>query len=176
MKRVFLLMSLILVAVVALSACAAAPADEAGITVMDPWVRPAAMMGGNGAAFMTIINSTDADDRLVGAEADFANVVEVHESYMLEEGEMGDMEGMGDGEEGEGGHMGGMSDVMGMRPVDGVDVPAGGEAVLQPGGYHVMLIDFNQELEVGSTATVTLIFESGTTLEVEAPVQMMAGE
>ncbi len=173
MKRAFLLMTLALVSLVALVACGAPAAGDASITVVEPWVRPAAMMGGNGAAFMTIVNNTDVADRLVGADADFANVVEIHESYMLEEGEMGDMEGMGQDEEG---GMEGMSDVMGMRPVDGVDVPAGGEAVLQPGGYHIMLIDFNEELEVGGTATVTLIFESGMTLEVEAPVQMMAGE
>jgi hypothetical protein len=49
-----------------------------------------------------------------------------------------------------------------MQQVDAVDVPAGGEAVLEPGGYHVMLIGVTEELAEGDTVDLTLEFaESG---------------
>ncbi len=130
--------------------------------VKDPWVRPSPMVAGNGAGYLVIQNRTGADDALIGARADFAGAVEIHESYVVEpqdagEGEMGEVEGMGE--------------MMGMRPVASIPVPAGGEAVLEPGGYHIMFIGINKMLEPGTTVTFTLVFESGLTLEVEAEVR-----
>lgn len=156
-------------------------APDGEISVSGAWVRTPAMAGGNGAGYMIISNRTDSDDRLVAAEVDFANVVEIHETYMVED--EGEGMAMGGGAEGtpEGGmDMGGegehegmeMGDVMGMRPVEGgLLIPAGQDAVLQRGGYHVMLIDVPQPPEVGSTVTITLIFESGLTLDVQAEVR-----
>jgi copper(I)-binding protein len=60
-----------------------------------------------------------------------------------------DMEGMDEGE-GE----------MTMRPVDGIDIPAEGTVTLEPGGYHVMLIDLAKPLAAGETFDLTLTFEN----------------
>lgn len=109
---------------------------------------------GTSAVYMTITNPTDEDDALVAAITDAAGIVEVHES-MLDE-----------------------NDVMMMRPVEGgIPVPAGEMQELRPGGFHVMLLDLPEALEMGDTITVTLVFASGAEITVAAPVadRMMMG-
>ncbi|MCU0274542.1 MAG: copper chaperone PCu(A)C, partial [Acidimicrobiales bacterium] len=64
---------------------------------------------------------------------------------------------------------------MTMRPVDGIDLPAGEAVALEPGGLHVMLLDLPAPLEIGQTYELTLTFEQAgeqtVTVEVreEAP-------
>jgi copper(I)-binding protein len=123
------------------------------IQVEDVWSRPAATMGGgetggNGAVFLILLNRGGEADRLIAAQADVAEVVELHESKM---------EG----------------DVMKMQPVEGgIEVPAKGEVELKPGGYHVMLIGLKQDLNEGDRFPVTLEFEKSGSLIVEAEVRM----
>src|SRR3546814_7663300 len=59
---------------------------------------------------------------------------------------------------------------MRMRPVDGVPLPAGGMAELQPGGYHVMLIGLKHPLKQGEHFPLTLTFEKAGTVTIEVPV------
>jgi periplasmic copper chaperone A len=108
----------------------------AEVTVEDAWARTSPMAASNGAAYM-ILTST-VDDRLVAASVDeaVAATAEVHETAM-------------DDETGE----------MAMREVAGIDLPAGTAVTLEPGGYHVMLLDLASPLEPGTTIEVTLTFE-----------------
>jgi copper(I)-binding protein len=142
-----LIIGLVLLTAFALAACGGPAGDS--VSIEDPWVRPAPIEGGNGAAYMVIQNGTDSDDALLSAESDIADSVEIHESMMAEdEGEM-----------------------MSMQPVDRIDVPAGGSAELAPGGYHIMLIGMHQQLAEGDTVALTLHFENAGTVSVEAPVK-----
>ena len=126
-----------------LTACGAAAAGDGGeITVSDARVPVPA--GANGAAYMTL-SSDGGGDRLVGASTDIAEAVELHETT-AEDGSMA------------------------MQPVDGVEIPAGGEAVLEPGGLHVMLIDVTEELAEGDTVDITLTFENAGEQTVSAEV------
>jgi copper(I)-binding protein len=52
-------------------------------------------------------------------------------------------------------------DVMKMRAVPKIDLPAGKEVKLEPGGLHVMLIDLKQPLKVGEKVPLTLVFDAG---------------
>jgi copper(I)-binding protein len=115
---------------------------------MSEQVSAGSMIGTTGAAFMTIKNSGKETDRLVAVNSDVADAVEIHLSEMKD-------------------------DVMTMRPVEGVDVPAGGEAVLAPGGYHVMLIGLKRELVVGEKVNLTLTFEKAGQMSVEAEVRAL---
>ena len=104
-------------------------------------------MGANSAAYMVISNSGKEADRLVSAKADVSKAVEIHETVM-------------DG------------DVMRMQAVQGgIEVPAGGQVELKPGGYHVMLIGLTRDLNAGDKFPVTLEFASGAKLQVEAEVR-----
>jgi copper(I)-binding protein len=65
--------------------------------------------------------------------------------------------------------------VMKMRAVARLDLPAGKPVKLQPGGYHVMLMDLKQPLKKGDLVPLTLKFEgkdkSVETIEVKAEVR-----
>ena len=46
-----------------------------------------------------------------------------------------------------------------------------GEVVLEPGGYHIMLMGLAHALEEGSSFPLTLTFEKAGSLEIDVPVQ-----
>ena len=163
--RTAALLANLLVLLLAATACTQAPpapAASQGLNAQNVWARPATMMGSmpmegdaeqmqhggaNSAVYMVLANGGAAADRLVAAQADVSNAVEIHETKM---------EG----------------DVMRMTQVEGgIEVPAGGQVELKPGGYHVMLIGLTRDLAVGDTFPVTLEFESGKSLVVEAEVR-----
>lgn len=102
--------------------------------------------GMNSAAYMVIRNTGNASDRLIGAECDAAAVVEIHMTTI--EGE-----------------------IMKMQKVEGIDIPAGGEVELKPGGYHVMLINLQRQLIAGERLNITLNFEKAGSITVEAEIR-----
>lgn len=123
----------------------------AQVTVKDPWVRATVSAQKATGAFMQITSVQDA--RLVGVSSPVAGVVEVHEMTMDK-------------------------DVMKMRAVKGLDLPAGKNVELKPGGYHVMLMDLKQQMKEGDSVPVTLVVEGKdgkrSTIEVKAPVRALA--
>ena len=97
--------------------------------------------------YMTIRNSGDQPDILVGASVGFAGKVEIHEMKM-------------DG------------DVMKMRELEsGLEIPAGGEVVLMPGGYHVMFMQLQEQLVMGEKRPGTLQFKNAGELSIEFNVE-----
>lgn len=104
------------------------------------------MGGAMGAMYMTIRNPTGSPDRLIKAQSDVSQVVELHNVAMK------------DG-------------VMSMYPVEAIEVPANGEAVLKPGSFHVMLIGLTRDLVAGETMSVTLTFEQAGDVTVQAPIR-----
>ncbi len=123
-------------------------AAQAQTTVKDPWVRGTVASQKASGAFMHI--TSVGGGRLVGASSPVAGVVEVHEMAM-------------DG------------NVMKMRAVPALELPAGKAVELKPGGYHVMLMDLKQQLKPGETVPLTLTIEGKDgkreTVEVKAPVK-----
>jgi copper(I)-binding protein len=140
-RRTFL--ALMLAAPLGLSATA--QAEETGVTVTDAFARETIGLGTTGAAFMTIANTGTDADRLVAGATPAAGKVELHTHEK-------------DG------------DVMRMRRVEAIAVPAGGTALLKPGGDHVMLFDLAAPLKKGETFAVTLTFETAGDITVEVPV------
>jgi len=97
--------------------------------------------------YLTIRNTGDEADRLISGEAEFADRVEIHEMKME-------------------------NDVMKMRELaDGLEIPAGGEVELKPGGYHVMFIGLDGQMAEGESRTATLTFEKAGSIEVEFSVE-----
>ncbi len=141
--RIFLMVGLI-VALVGACTPIAPENSGAGIVATDVWARAAAT--GNSAAYMTLKNGDAAADRLVKAESDVAAAVELHKTTM------------------EGG-------MMKMAPVDGIALPAQGQAELKPGGLHVMLIGLKRELKAGEKLKLKLHFEKAGVQEIEAEVR-----
>jgi periplasmic copper chaperone A len=124
---------------------------QAQTTIKDPWVR-GTVAGQKATGMFGQITST-AGGKLVSASSPVANVVEIHEMAM-------------DG------------NVMKMRAVASVDLPAGRPMELKPGGYHIMLMDLKKDLKAGDTVPVTLVVEGADkkreTVEVRATVKALA--
>jgi len=134
---------------------------DGGLAIEEVWARPAmaggeAMAetggmggGGTGAVFMRISNDGGQADRLMGGGTDVAEAVEIHETVM-------------DGE------------VMRMQMLpQGIEIPAGGEVMLKPGGFHVMLIGMQRDLSVGDTFEIELLFENAGSRVVTVEVREM---
>ena len=137
--------------VIAALALMVAAGVQAQTTVKEPWVR-GTVAGQKATGMFGQITST-AGGQLVSASSPVAGVVEVHEMVM-------------DG------------NVMKMRAITGLELPAGKAVELKPGGYHVMLMDLKQELKSGESVPVTLVIEGAggkrESVEVKAPVKALA--
>ena len=108
----------------------AAPAGQ--LQVEGAWARSTVPGQKGTGAFMKITAREGL--RLVGLSSPVAGVAEVHEMKM---------EG----------------DVMKMRAVPSLELPAGRAVELKPGGYHIMLMDLKWPLGAGATVPVTLILK-----------------
>jgi copper(I)-binding protein len=62
-------------------------------------------------------------------------------------------------------------DVMRMRQVDAIDVPAGRTVELKPGGLHLMFMDLKAPLTNGTRFPLTLRFEKAGEVQVQVQVQ-----
>lgn len=122
---------------------AAGVADQIG--VVDPYVRMAPPGAKATGAFMMIKNAGHRDALLVSANAQVANITELH-NHINDNG------------------------IMRMRQVKEIAIPAKGEVALKPGGYHVMLIDMKAPLKEGDHVMIKLGFADGSSKEVHAPV------
>ena len=120
---------------------------EPGLHIVDAWARESRMLDLAGAAYMVILTDTDADDALVGASSPAAEVVELHLSSMNEDG------------------------MMSMDQVMEIAVPAHGDAVLEPGSYHVMLIDLVEPLVADTEIELSLEFMTAEPQTITLPVK-----
>jgi periplasmic copper chaperone A len=128
----------------------AAPAAAQDVTVGDltidhPVIYAAPPTAKAAAGYMTIRNAGDGADRLVGVEVEGATA-EIHRSVM-------------------------QGEVMVMEPAGAVDVPPGGEAVLAPGGTHVMILGLSDAPAEGDSIEATLVFERAGEVAVSFAVE-----
>jgi hypothetical protein len=100
--------------------------------------------GPNAALYFTA-SSDGSADRLIGAGTEAAAAVELHETTLGEDG------------------------IVGMRPIAGLALPSDGELILEPGGYHLMLVGV-ADLELGDTVEITLTWEEAGAMTLEAEV------
>jgi len=135
----------------AIAVLAAPSAWAAKVSVADAWARATVPGQKVSAAYMKILS--DADAKLVAASSPAVPRVEVHEMRM-------------DGQ------------VMRMREVKAIDLPAGKTVNLEPGGYHIMLMNLGRPIAVGEMIPLTLTIESGgkrQTVEVRAEARAPGG-
>lgn len=131
------------------TACGSGSGD---LTVGDGWARASASMQNAGAGYMMIAGG-DSGDQLVGVSVDssVAAMAELHETSMI----MSD-----DG-----------TDMMSMQMISSISIPANGEVALEPGGYHVMMMNLTEPLVVGSEFVITLTFENAGDIDITVEVR-----
>jgi periplasmic copper chaperone A len=126
---------------------ASAQQFKAGDIMIDKaWSRATPKGAAVGAGYLVIHNHGATADKLTGGSADFAAGLSVHE--MTKD-----------------------NGIMRMRELtSGLEIPANGEIVLSPGGYHIMFTGLKQPLEKGASVKASLTFEHAGTIAVEFAV------
>jgi periplasmic copper chaperone A len=148
MKRFLIL---ILMSVLLLYACKAAPHDDhedvpgTDVEAHDPWAR-AALKDGESAVYMLLHNHSAEDDALVAVTTDVAASVELQLTAVD------------------------ANDVVKMTPQESIPLPSGIEMELKPGSYHIMLIGVTKDLKVGDEIQVTLHFLHHEDIPLTVPV------
>ena len=123
--------------------------DGPEIMVENAWGRPSPKIATAGAFYMLINNDGNEGDKLLSAESSACGVIELHESFQMEDG------------------------VMGMRPVEGgsIDIPAKGEIELKMGGLHIMCIDKIEDFVPGAILPVTLNFAITGKMDIDVEIR-----
>lgn len=144
MKRIHRL-RLLVAAALAVSACGPASAFD-GVSIEAAWARPA-QQGGTTAVYLSLVNSGESVERLLGASSPVAQLAEVHQTVLMS------------------------GDVVHMQPVEAVEIPAGGRVALEPGGLHLMLVGLTTPLAAGDTVPLTLSFQNAGEIALEVEVR-----
>jgi copper(I)-binding protein len=116
------------------------------LTVEDAWIREAPPGAPMLAGYLILHNHSDQERALVAAESPAFGMVELHRT-VLEDG---------------------MARMVAQKRIP---VPAGGQAALKPGDYHLMLMKPQQPLKAGDTADLTLHFDDGSSMTIQAVVR-----
>lgn len=131
----------------ALSGLLLALSAHAEVTIEAPWVRATVLQQKVTGGYMQI--TSDRDARLVEARSPLVDSIEIHEMKM---------EG----------------DVMQMRAIDGLDLPAGKRVELKPNGYHLMLFKLKKIIKDGESVPLTLVVEDKDKKRSEVQVTAIA--
>ena len=147
-----LLKALLITAGVALSSTVLAQGVSKIVTtnaikIEDAYTR-ATVPGQQVAGGFMKIENKGAADQLISASSPVAGEVQLHEMAM-------------DG------------NVMKMRQVKDIAVPAGGAVELKPGGLHLMFMNIKAPLTAGESIPVKLKFAKAGEVEVKMPVNAM---
>ena len=122
----------------------AASVSLAQVKVDQAWARPTVPGQQGGGGFLSITSASA--DRLLSGSTPLAERFELHMMAMK-------------------------GDVMEMRQIDAIELPAGKTVQLEPGGLHVMFIGLKTPLQIGSKVPVTLKFEKAGDVKVEFDVR-----
>ena len=119
---------------------------QPSLKVSGAWVREPMSSRGMTSAYAVVENPGATALVIVGAAADVAGTVEMHE--MTRSGDM-----------------------MKMAPMKTVTVPPHGTVEFKPGGAHLMLFDLRRPLKDGDTVTVTFTTSAGSHVTAAAAVR-----
>ncbi|MGH8050097.1 MAG: copper chaperone PCu(A)C [Arenimonas sp.] len=141
-------LKLILIIVFLIPALALSHSYKLGsLQIEHPWSSPTPPNVGVAGGYLTIRNSGENDDILVGATTSAAASVGIHEMKMA-------------------------NGVMQMRELaNGLPIAAGKMVILAPGKYHMMFIPPKKQWKDGDRIPVTLVFKYAGKLKVEFAVQ-----
>ena len=136
---------------------AACSGDDDGVTVDGAWSRAGAATQETAAVYMDL-SSADGDALIgVAIDSSIAGMVGIHQTVMMSDDMSDDSTA----------DMGG---AMTMDQVEQIAIPAGDSVALEPGGYHIMMMNLAGPLAVGETFDLTLQFETAGDVVVQVEV------
>jgi copper(I)-binding protein len=125
--------------------------DHAAVTVQRPWMRAVPNVIDTTAVYMVLVNSGSASAQLVGGSTTIAD--SVAPMITTKEGE-------------------GLKQVVGMKGVDALEIPAHGTLVLEPNGNHLMVMGLKEHPKEGAQVDFTIKLEPGDhEIHLKIPVQ-----
>lgn len=140
---------LVLIAGVILStaAFAASKTDIAAshINIKTPHVKAITSANGNTQVFMDLINTGSHSHKVVAAISPVAKLAQIHKTTKH-----------------------------GMKQVESIKILPHHDRDLHKGGFHIMLMELNQNLQANQNIPVMLIFEDGSHITVNAKVDQKA--
>ena len=114
--------------------------------VMDAWIAEAPPTAGAHAAYVTISNTGDVPGAIVEVEAAGYGAARLHLSEEV-------------------------NGVATMSPVARLEVPAGEQVEMRPGGLHIMLMGPQDAVDLGDVVPLTLVLEDGAEVPARAEVR-----
>ncbi len=115
---------------------------KGSIEIIHPNIPQPAAGAMAAAGYMGISNMGDHPDRLIGVETPAAQSAMLHQSMVDANG------------------------VASMAHVEALEIPAQDTVVLEPGGYHIMLMGLTQPLVEGQMVPGVLVFEQAGRIEM----------
>ena len=115
------------------------------------WARATATKARNGAAYITIKNSSGSKDRLFSVNSLVAKSAALH-NHVMDSG------------------------VMKMRPAGSIEIPAYGTVIMKPGGLHVMLMGLKSPLVKCGSLPLTLTFEKAGVMTIQIKIMGMGAK
>lgn len=129
-----------------------ASVSHAQVSVSNPWVRATVAEQKSTGAFMLL--TAKSDSKLIGASSSAADHVEIHKMAME-------------------------NDVMKMRQIPTLELPANQQITLEPGSYHIMLLGLKKQISPGDEVPLTLTVEKtngeGNQIDVRAIARPIQG-
>jgi len=136
--------ALLMVLTIGVPATAYAGSDD--VIVENAWARAAIGTSRPGAAYMDISNTGDEPVTLTGIETDLAMMPMIHRSATDAKG------------------------VSSMSAVGDIVIAPGETVMLEPGGYHAMLMKLRQPMKEGESFPLILLFSDDGIVVVEIPI------
>jgi copper(I)-binding protein len=116
-------------------------ADEPpAVQVQHPWMRAVPAVMDSTAVYMTLVNTGIVPAKLVGGSTAIAD--SVAPMITTKEGE-------------------GLKQMVGMKSVDALEIPAHGTLVLEPNGNHLMVMGLKEHPKEGAQVDFTIKLEPG---------------
>ena len=114
--------------------------NQLSIQVQRPWMRAVPAATDMTAVYMILVNTGSAPAQLVGGSTSIADSVEP--MITTKEGE-------------------GLKQMLGMKAVDALEIPAHGTLVLEPNGNHLMVMGLKEHPKEGTQIDFTIKLEPG---------------
>jgi len=125
--------------------------DQVAVTVQRPWMRAVPNVMDSTAVYMVLVNNSSVPAELVGGSTAIAD--SVAPMITTKEGE-------------------GLKQVVGMKGVDSLEIPAHGTLVLEPNGNHLMVMGLKEHPKEGAQVDFTIKLEPGDhEIHLKIPVQ-----
>jgi len=121
-------------------------ANNYSIDIEDAWIRAMPSKAMSTAAFMKITNKLPNEVKLISADIDGVQSVELHKT-------------ISDGK------------VMKMVKQSYIPLPANSSIVLKPGSWHIMMIGLEKQFSEGSVHQIQLNFDNGFTQNIKIRVK-----